>query len=90
MLINLIDDLESIEISFVNISVNDSSLLDANQIMEFTFAKLNLISQLLEKECLSNLSKGLTSATAPCSQEFSISCRRAMNPLWLIQYMMTQ
>ena len=36
MLIDLVDVLETMEIS----SVNDSSLLDANQIMEFAFANL--------------------------------------------------
>ena len=57
MLLDLMDVIETMEIASVNISVNDSSLLDANQIMEFTFAKLNLISQLLEKECLTTCQK---------------------------------
>ena len=40
MLIDLVDVLEVMRIGSVNISVNDSSLLDANQIMEFAFANL--------------------------------------------------
>ena len=40
MLIDLVDVLEVMQIGSVNISVNDSSLLDANQIMEFAFANL--------------------------------------------------
>ena len=34
------DALETKEIGSVNISVNDSSLLDANHIMKFAYAKL--------------------------------------------------
>ena len=39
MLIDLVDVIETMEIASVNISVNDSFLLDPNQILEFAFAK---------------------------------------------------
>ena len=40
MLIGLVNIFERMEIDSVNISVNDSSLLDIDQIMEFIHAKL--------------------------------------------------
>ena len=39
MLIDLVEVLETMDIGSVNIPVNDSFLFDANQIMEFAFAK---------------------------------------------------
>ena len=37
---DLVDILETMEVGFVNLSVNDFSHLDTNQTMEFTLAKL--------------------------------------------------
>ena len=36
------------------------------------------------------MSKGFMSAATPCPEEFSISCCKAMIPLWLIKCLMTQ
>ena len=47
MLIDLVDVLEVMRIGSVNISVNDSSLLDANQIMEFAFANFQDIQSII-------------------------------------------
>ena len=65
MMIDLVDILETMEIGSVNISVNDSSLLDANQIMEFAFAKLQENQSIIAKRMHEQLVKRFDKHKAP-------------------------
>ena len=59
MLVDLVDVLETIEIAFVNISVNDSSLLNANQIMEFANLQKNqsIIAKRMQEQLVKRFDK---------------------------------
>ena len=57
MLINLVDVLKIMEIGSVNIFGNDSSFLEANQIMEFVFAKIQDNQSIIAKRMHEQLVK---------------------------------
>ena len=88
MLINLVDVLETMDICSGNISVNDFFLFDANQ-MEFAFPNLQDNQSTIAKRIHVQHFKRSDRCKRPCSQEFFISCCKAVIPHWLIQGIMT-
>ena len=58
--------------------------------MEFIYAKLQENQLIIGKTMHKQHVKGFMSAATPCPEEFSISCCKAMIPLWLIRCLMTQ
>ena len=65
MMIDLVHVLETMEISSVNISVDDSSLLDAIQIMEFAFVKFQENQSIIAKRMHEQLVKRFDKRKAP-------------------------
>ena len=73
MLINLVDVLKIMEIGSVNIFGNDSSFLEANQIMEFVFAKIQDNQSIIAKRMHELLVKIFDKPRAPPALRNSLS-----------------
>ena len=72
MLLDLMDVIETMEIASVNISVNDSFLLDANQILEFAFAKPHknqaIIAKILHEQLVERFDERRNSSSVVAKQ----------------------
>ena len=90
MVIGLVDILEKMEIGSVNISVNDSSLLDVDQIIEFIYVKLqgnqSIIGKTMHEQHVKRFNKGSNPLLSGILHWLS----QSMIPLWHIRCIITQ